>query len=240
MSEISKRLKELPDALDISTAAFERSISVSNGYLRNIKGTPSADKIERILILYPQVSRSWLLTGEGEMLKSADSHNISPQFEILDEPNSKKGLIPFYGDVQSTGGDVSLRADVDGGQIYPTSWIDAGDFFREATAIIEHVGESMVEYPNKCMIAIKKVDDMTLLVNGDVYVIETSEYRVTKKVLDNSEYITGYSTNPETYPDGQLVYAPMKIPKDKIRAMYTVLGYAYVRHGQKIVLRTKK
>lgn len=240
MSEISKRLKELPDALNISTAAFERSISVSNGYLRNIKGTPSVDKIERVLKSYPQVSRNWLLTGEGEMLKSEDPHNISPQFEILEEPNGKKGLIPFYGDIQSTGGDVLLRADIDGGQIYPTSWIDAGDFFREATAIIEHIGESMIEYPNKCMIAIKKVDDMTLLVNGDVYVIETSEYRVTKKVLDNSEYITGYSTNPETYPDGQLVYAPMKIPKDKIRAMYTVLGYAYVRHGQKIVLRTKK
>lgn len=187
------------------------------------------------------VDVEWLITGEGEMLKSEDPHNISPQFEILDEPNGKKGLIPFYGDVQSTGGDVSLRADVDVSQTIPSSWIDAGDFFREATAIIEHVGESMVEYPNKCMIAIKKVEDVTLLVNGDVYVIETSEYRVTKKVLDNNnEYITGYSTNPETYPDGQLIYAPMKIPKDKIRAMYTVLGYAYVRHGQKIVLRTKK
>lgn len=240
---IKSRINYLIDKEGVTPYKISKETGISQSVLSRIRSNTSTQsslqsETLQVLARYFRVSPKWLLTGEDDDIASP---NAEPQFEILDEPNGKKGLIPFYGDIQSTGGDVSLRADVDVSQTIPSSWIDAGDFFREATAIIEHIGESMVEYPNKCMIAIKKVEDVTLLVNGDVYVIETSEYRVTKKVLDNNnEYITGYSTNPETYPDGQLIYAPMKIPKEKIRAIYSVLGYAYVRHGQKIVLRTKK
>lgn len=242
MSRIDNLIKYMEiKGLNDNQVTKEAGLSIGLiGKARTGKSDLGDRSIEKILNKYQDLSRVFLLTGEGEMLKSEDQHNTTLQFEILDEPNGKKGLIPFYGDIQSTGGDVSLRADVDCGQIYPTAWIDAGDFFRDATAIIEHVGESMVEYPNRCMIAIKRVLDMSLLVSGDDYVIETSEYRVTKKVLDGDDYITGYSTNQATYPDGQLVYAPMKIPKDKIRAIYTIIGYTYMKNGQKIVLRTKK
>lgn len=54
----------------IRRSVFERSCGFSNGYTRNLKENPSASKIEDILMAYPELNRVWLLSGEGEMLKS--------------------------------------------------------------------------------------------------------------------------------------------------------------------------
>ena len=60
--------------------------------------------------------------------------------------------------------------------------------------------------------------------NGHNYVIETSEYRVTKQLQDDGDHFMAYSTNRETYPDGRQIHAPFSIPKDAIRYIYLVLG----------------
>lgn len=64
-------LNKLLEYLDITPAKFERKIGVGgttiNAALRrnsNIK----RDIVEKIIAVYPNVSREWLLTGEGEML----------------------------------------------------------------------------------------------------------------------------------------------------------------------------
>lgn len=62
------RINELISWLKISRAEFERRAKLSNGYTRNLGGVPGAEKLENILRAFPEVSRSWLLTGEGEML----------------------------------------------------------------------------------------------------------------------------------------------------------------------------
>lgn len=65
------RINELISWLKISRAEFERRAKLSNGYTRNLGGVPGAEKLENILRAFPEVSRSWLLTGEGEMLKNS-------------------------------------------------------------------------------------------------------------------------------------------------------------------------
>lgn len=62
------RINELISWLKISRAEFERRAKLSNGYTRNLGGVPGAEKLENILRAFPEVSRSWLLTGEGKML----------------------------------------------------------------------------------------------------------------------------------------------------------------------------
>ena len=73
---IVERIKEYLDKNGISVAAFERSIGMSNASfgksLKN-KGAIGTDKLENILTVYKDISPSWLLTGEGEMLKSHHS-----------------------------------------------------------------------------------------------------------------------------------------------------------------------
>ena len=55
---------------------------------------------------------------------------------------TKKNLIPFYDDVSTIGGLNDRVANTDPSS--PTEWIDAGDWFPEATAAIRHYGDSIV------------------------------------------------------------------------------------------------
>ena len=54
----------------ISVAEFERRCSLSNGYIKNFKGSFGSAKLECILNAFPSLNREWLLYGEGEMLKA--------------------------------------------------------------------------------------------------------------------------------------------------------------------------
>ena len=69
---ITKRIKLFIDSINISISAFEKSIGMSNASFRklyNNNGAIGSDKLERILTTYPQINPSWLLTGEGSMLR---------------------------------------------------------------------------------------------------------------------------------------------------------------------------
>ncbi len=145
-------------------------------------------------------------------------------------PGSNK-RIPLYDTVATIGGVNEMAAAVNG-VAAPTSTIDAGDWFRDATAAIKHYGESMIEYPPGCTLVIKEVLNRDLIVPGCNYVIETSEYRVTKRLqLGDDNTFRAYSTNTETYADGKLVHEPFNIPKVEIRRMFLVLGYVVKTNG---------
>ena len=86
---ILERLKEYIDSKGISVSAFEKSIGMSNASfgksLKN-KGAIGTDKLENILIVYPDLSPDWLLTGRGEMIKSKrtfpENHTSCPNLEL--------------------------------------------------------------------------------------------------------------------------------------------------------------
>ena len=136
-----------------------------------------------------------------------------------------KKKIPIYKDISSIGGKRDLVADVEHNSSVP-EWIDAGDWFPTATAAITHYGDSMLEYPSGSILVLKRVQDVRLLINGADYVIETTEFRITKKLQyqDGWDFIMAHSTNMEKYQDGSLVYAPIKIPLDTIRHIDLVVG----------------
>jgi transcriptional regulator with XRE-family HTH domain len=147
-----------------------------------------------------------------------------------------KQLIPFYDDVATIGGINGQSANMQEISA-PSEYIDTGDWFREATAAIRHYGDSMVEYHPGSILALKEVRERRLIVWGKDYVIETSEYRLTKRVQRgiNEEYIRAYSSNTETYPDGQLVHEYLDIAWKDIRRIFLVLGYVVKKNGGTIM-----
>lgn len=76
MSDLSDRLKQLAREKRVSTRELERIMHVANGYVCGIGETMGADKVENILQRFPDVSRDWLLFGEGEMLKDVSNMQI--------------------------------------------------------------------------------------------------------------------------------------------------------------------
>lgn len=137
----------------------------------------------------------------------------------------KKNLIPLYDDVQTIGGTL-MSADMSP-VTTPTDYIDAGDWFKDVTAAIRHYGDSMVEYPNGCILALRKLNSQRSIVWGRNYVVETKEIRVTKRLQtcpNDDSCIMAYSTNEETYKDGRLIHEPLKIYKEDIQQIFLVIG----------------
>ena len=178
---------------------------------------------------FPFLNIDWLLTGKGNMLN--DEHT----------EHSSGNLIPLYDDVVTIGGTDGMVALMDGVSSEAAEYIDTGDWFREATAAIRHYGYSMVEYPQGCILAIKEVFDRQLIMPGRDYVIETSEYRVTKRVQrgKDEEHLALYSTNAETYPDGRMIHEPFEVHLSAIRHIWLVLGYVVKTNGGTVVYSKK-
>lgn len=221
---VKERLIAYLDYKKVSKSDFGRSIGVSSAYVTSMRKSIDPEKLQSIAKNFPDLNTGWLMTGEGEMLKPA-------------APARRK--IPVY-DTQTIGGHNGVVANTnEGGQI--TEEIDAGDWFPEATAAIHHYGDSMVEYPSGSILALKRVHDRRLIINGRNYVIETTEYRITKQLQYNGgEYMMAYSTNTEKYPDGNLIHAPIKIPVETIRHIDLVLGCVTKEYSNGAVIIRKR
>lgn len=199
-----------------SLADFARFIGIKPQALSNWYSRNTLD-VHILSAKFPEIDGNWLLTGEGEMLRA----NISPM-QATDKADRRR--IPLYSDVASIGGFNDQVANTDHTATV-AEWIDAGDWFPEATAAIRHYGDSMVEYPAGSILVLKRVHDRRLLINGRNYVIETTEFRITKQLqYDGGDYLWAYSSNTDTYPDGRQKHSPIKIPMATIRHIDLVLG----------------
>lgn len=85
-----KRLKQYIDYKGITVSGFERSIQISNasfGKSLQKGGTIGADKLEKILKIYPDINLYWLITGKGEMIIENKNLVNEPEVEYkIDEP----------------------------------------------------------------------------------------------------------------------------------------------------------
>lgn len=66
---VKERISIFINYKKISARAFETRCGFSNGYLRQLKNSPTVDKMEMILSAFPEINREWLTAGNGEMLK---------------------------------------------------------------------------------------------------------------------------------------------------------------------------
>ena len=204
----------------ISQGKFESETGLSTGFVNNVGDSIRKSSLEKIRRVYPELNTAWLLTGEGSMLKEGETECDNP---VRDQSSAKR-RIPFYDDVATVGGTNHLVVN-DDSSYTPSEWIDAGDWFPEATAAIRHYGDSMVEYPSGSILALKRVEDHRLIIWGRNYSIETTEFRITKRLQEGGDdYIMAYSSNESTYSDGTLIHSPIKIPKETIRHIDLVLG----------------
>lgn len=71
--KVKERLLSYIKYKKLSNLAFEKACGLSNGYIRNFKGNLGNDKLTDILTAFPELNESWLLYGEGDMLKGDTS-----------------------------------------------------------------------------------------------------------------------------------------------------------------------
>lgn len=76
----------------ISPHAFEKKIDLSNGYLsKQLKhfGSVGSDILIKIHCAYPELDILWVLTGEGQMLRAADTTTHPTSSNLVEDFTNK-------------------------------------------------------------------------------------------------------------------------------------------------------
>jgi hypothetical protein len=193
----------------------------------------NSTSIEKILHTYPEISPEWLLTGKGSMLKT-ETEIVQPKIEVTSEIR----LIPFYDGVMT----ASIVTQELPSQTEPVEMVNAGDWFRDATVAMRVHGDSMhPDYVSGSIIGMKEVFNKRLIIYGQDYMIETSEYRVIKRLQKshNPECWLMCSTNTEIWEvgaqKGKLIHEPQDIYIDDVLRVYQILGSVKRNHSSRVV-----
>ncbi len=100
-NSVKNRLLDFLKYKGISQSKFEQQCGISNGYVNNIrKGIKSEMFDKKIAPIFPELSKTWLLLGEGSMLV--------PQIEeVVPEEEDEDDLVLFLRD-ERKGYDITL------------------------------------------------------------------------------------------------------------------------------------
>lgn len=199
---VKNRLSAFREYKGIKVRPFETSIGVSNGYLKQLKNIPSNEILERIYLTYPELSRVWLLTGEGEMLMRKEETTSS------EEPTETRPRVPSTAAAGSLSG-FSDESEWEWERYPIIKAFPTYDF----TIIVK--GNSMEpKFEGGDEVAIKKVCDF--IEWGKVYVLDTRDGAVLKRLYDNGDKYRCVSFNDE-YPD-------FEVNKEDVYGVYKVVG----------------
>ena len=195
----------------LSQKRFEEAAHISNGYVNNLKASPSSKVLQKIFYAFPDLSQSWLLTGEGAMLQSENIPADRPRMSYTEGK-------PYY-NVDFTGGfDIVLNDQT----AKPDYLIDFKKY-READCWCNITGHSMEPLiSNGDIIAIKELKNWRdFILYGEAYGIVTEDMR-TVKIVTKSEKGDGYL---HLVPVNKSVeYQPQDIPIKLITHVFKILG----------------
>lgn len=201
MLTVKERLVAFIKEKGLSQSRFEKMTGLSNGFVNNISKGIGADKLQKILGVYPDLNTTWLLTGEGEMLKKCSTpvhKNTRPR-------------IPY----DAAAG--TLTETVEGVTEYQCEEVPVISVFPKYDFTIRIVGRSMEpEYFAGDEVACLKVNEKRFLQWGRVHVLDTTQGVVIKRIYDNGDSVICRSYNPE-FPD-------FIVPKEDIRSYNLVVG----------------
>ncbi len=213
MKNTVQRIKEFIDFKGISVRSFEKSTNFSNGaFASQFKNNRNigSDKIENILHSFPEINPTWLLTGNGEMIKSEKE-----QVHYNNNGKENKGtpLIPL--DAMAGFGTGSMQI-----MEYDTKHYIVPEFDElKVDFMIRVKGSSMYpKYNSGDIVACRKLPLDTFFQWNKVYVLDTSQGAMIKRIHQSEKegFLLLVSDNEK--------YKPFNIPIEDIYSLSIVIG----------------
>ena len=198
----ARLVKFFSENLGMTQNSFEDSCGITHGTISSIKVKgPSVDVLAKISSRYPQLDMNWLVSGAGEMLKTAAPSPSSHSLPLIPAEAFAGPGLPSYEDERIE-------------DFYTVSEFKNCDF------LIRVKGDSMVpKYNGGDIVACKKVKDIFFLQWNRAYVILTRSQGIMIKRVQPSEkdgYIKCVSDNER--------YAPFDVPTNDIIQIALVNG----------------
>lgn len=218
---VKQRLKDFITYKGISTRQFCLSIGASPAFVANIVKSIQPDKINSIANQYPDLNTGWLLTGEGEMLKS-ELPVVAENLNVI----STGKVIPYYDAEVAAGTAYGMEMT----QTQPAGMIEIGGLMKDSEFAMRVYGNSMVpNYPAGCVIGLRQYTEH-FIEPGTVYVVETAENRFLKRLYYNKEKsafrcLSDNHMKHENGPmTGEYFYPEFEIPFEDVKRLLRVTG----------------
>lgn len=217
------RIKQFISYKGLSIKAFEERCDLSNGAVSKMGDNTRRSTIDKVSIVFPDLNTSWLLTGEGKMLRQ-------PEGCINQSLSNVRNAIVAAGDNMGnlTIGDTSThKAEQYGYSIAPIvpreitrlpdldvlDYIQGKDNVAQSPVIIKDVPVSMwymveddalsPKFLTGDMVALLSTQKgMVNFVPGRVYAVDTNSRGILLRILfEQGKDLRTHSLNSEAHPD---------------------------------------
>lgn len=213
MNTVKDRTLEFIKFKGLTMKAFEQRCDLSTGYVTSMRKGYGSEKLNNVLTAFPELNREWLLYGEGDMLSSSSSAQPQPSVKnerVTDDEAYKVPLVP----ISALGGslndfNLAVKRDDCETVISPIKDIDMA---------IKISGDSMEpEYPSDSQVFVKKINERAFLEWGRVYVLNTCNGIVIKRLMPTNDPNTVLceSINPK--------YPPFEVNLENVNGVYRVM-----------------
>lgn len=212
ISPIKQRILSFAETLGISKREFYSQIGVSRGTLES-KSSITEDVMARFIARFPQVSPSWLLTGNGNMILPTQNKDTQ-ELPVAHHTDSEEGipLIPINAMAGAFTEDQQIMEYECERFIIPT--------FKGADFLIGVKGSSMYpRYNSGDIVACKRLNIQDLFFQWNkVYVLDTDQGPLIKRIKPGTDkdHVTIVSDNKE--------YEPFELAIDHIYHVALVIG----------------
>lgn len=182
------------------------------GQARSGKSDLGAKTIDKILNKYQDLNKTWLITGDGMMLKGEEDNNNNLIAKQTSNPNEGIPLIPVEAMAGALTCDTTVLEYECDRYVVPV--------FKGADFLIPVKGSSMYpKYSSGDIVACQRVDMNNLFFQWNkVYVIDTNQGALIKRIKP------GHDENHILIVSDNEKYDPFELPYSAIHAVALVIG----------------
>lgn len=204
---VKERLQEFLKEEGISASEFSRRMDLSPAYLASMRKSMPEEKVEKLIRIFPQLNRDWLLYGEGEMYREIKDAGINPR-------HLHRHLVPLI-PAHARAGRFELFAESYSEEECPriASPIPGAEF------AIQVKGDSMEpRIHNGTFLLLERINDRSFIPWGSPLVLSTENGSLVKMLYPSEkgpDYLEARSYNKD--------YPPFDVPLESIYGIYRIL-----------------